>query len=123
MEFAISMCYFRVPEFREEFISLLTNREHPNTKSIAQYLALFQPSKVESEAINMLVDWQRQCYDYIPENIRKKSADVIKSVMQNKEWKDRIEKAGLAFFLIARHWADYVKHHLAYGKKSDLNWN
>lgn len=73
VEIIISISYFRVPEFREKFLSVLfekgdsTIEEWRNTEGI-DLDNINEKDGYHNPAIMRMFDWKNYCYDWIPQN-------------------------------------------------------
>ena len=111
----IAICYFRVPEFRNAFISAISKRDicEITEWSDGYWNINEQPFMPDEESDDLTIDhffnWKKYFYDEIKElpqyqdNLR-----ILASLMGMKRWEERIEKRGVAFFLIVSKWAEYV---------------
>ena len=67
-----------------------------------------------------MFDWRTYCYYQIPEEMQEQSNDILTRAMSSDKWKLRIQKRGVAFFLIVKQWVLYVKNTLVSG---NVSWN
>lgn len=55
-----------------------------------------------SPAIMRMFDWRSYCYYQIPEDMQDAANEILQNAMSNDKWKLRIQKRGVAFFLIVK---------------------
>ena len=69
------------------------------------------PREKYEGAIAHIFDWDRYFYSHLPkDNEQKKENDkILKYILENSRWHDRIKKRGVGFLLIITEWAKYVK--------------
>lgn len=124
VEIIISISYFRVPEFREKFLGIILEKsngvieEWRNTEgflldrnNLGQSGAM-NPMATGTEslvnggfathAIQRMFDWRTYCYYQIPEEMQEQANDILTRAMSSDKWKLRIQKRGVAFFLIIK---------------------
>ena len=71
-------------------------------------------------AIGRIFDWKSYFYDQLPDTPEKQEALAsLESTINNIKWKERLEKRGIALFLIVSQWAKYVK---ATAVKENIFW-
>jgi hypothetical protein len=113
LETAISACFFRIPQYREMFLSIVDTAE---------------PGKLilerrQTSALNLIrmFDWQVSLYDKIPLEKQEESLKILKEVLQNPDskWKERMRKRGNAFFKIIKAWVEYVQRSIVV---LEVNW-
>ena len=126
VEIIISISYFRVPEFREKFLRIILEKsdneipEWRNTEGMH-----FEEEEEEKDlefhnpSIQRMFDWKTYCYDMIPEDQQKAALELLSRTLSTDRWKTRIHKRGVAFFLIVKQWALYVKNTLV---SNNVNW-
>ena len=72
VEIIISISYFRVPEFREKFLSVLLEKgddiieEWRNTEGMNLDRREDKEDEYHNPAIMRMFDWKNYCYDWIP---------------------------------------------------------
>lgn len=70
VEIIISVSYFRVPEFREKFLSIILEKsnnrieEWRNTEGM--HLEQDKEDEFHNPSIQRMFDWKTFCYDFIP---------------------------------------------------------
>lgn len=55
----------------------------------------------------------------IPQDMQESSLELLNRILATDRWKTRIQKRGVAFFLIVKQWAIYVKKTLV---SNNVNW-
>lgn len=142
VEIIISISYFRVPEFREKFLDIImeksnvTIEEWRNTEGftldrskgglvgggnpMATGTDSLANGGFATHAIQRMFDWRTYCYYHIPEEMQEQANDILTRAMSSDKWKLRIQKRGVAFFLIVKQWVLYVKNTLVSG---NVSWN
>lgn len=70
-------------------------------------------------AIMRMFDWKTFCFDHIPENEKEQALEILQQTIGSDKWKLRIQKRGVAFFLIIKQWAIYVKNTLV---SNNVSW-
>lgn len=85
---------------------------------------LFSLDEVEKEddtAINEFFDWNEYLYSKISDGQdKKKNLDILANILTMHNWENKIEKRGVAFFLIISKWADYIKTTIVTNK--NIEW-
>ena len=95
VEIIISVGYFRVPEFREKFLSIILEKsdgiieEWRNTEGFTLEKELDE-NEFSSPAIMRMFDWKTFCYDSIPEDLQEQALEVLQRVIGTDKWKLRI---------------------------------
>ena len=124
VEIIISVSYFRVPEFRERFLNIILEKSDPiveewrNTEGFLLERHC-DDGEFTSPAIMRMFDWKSNCYDHIPEDLYERSQEILQKALSFDKWKLRIQKRGVAFFLIIKQWAIYVKNTLV---SNNVSW-
>lgn len=78
VEIIISISFFRVPEFREKFLSIILEKsdkvieEWRNTEGFTLERNSDE-NEFATQAIMRMFDWKSLCYDYIPEEMHDKA--------------------------------------------------
>ena len=129
VEIIISISYFRVPEFREKFLSIILEKcnglieEWRNTEG---WGIIDQGQDINaanhgfaSPAIMRMFDWGSYCYYQIPQDKQEAAMDILHRSLSSDKWKLRIQKRGVAFFLIIKQWVIYVKNTLV---SNNVQW-
>ena len=128
VEIIISISYFRVPEFREKFLGIILEKsdgvieEWRNTEGFVLERLGHNTEDIagfSSPAIMKMFDWASYCYHQIPENMQQDSMDILQRALASDRWKLRIQKRGVAFFLIIKQWVLYVKNTLV---SKNVSW-
>jgi len=127
VEHVISMAFFRVPEFRDQFLKIITEKgrhEEVHEWRSSEFPLLFDSSndfKATSNnvAITHLFDWKTYCYDYASQEDQEKNQEIFQKILSLDDWKSRLQKRGVAFFLIIKNWANNVQKTLVSAK---INW-
>ena len=124
VEIIISVSYFRVPEFREKLLSIILEKsdaiieEWRNTEGFTLEKD-HEENEYSTPAIMRMFDWKTFCYDSIPEEQQEPALEVLQRALGSDRWKLRIQKRGVAFFLIVKQWAIYVKNTLV---SNNVSW-
>lgn len=64
----------------------------------------------EKSSIDRFFNWDEYFYSHIPESEqKKKNLQILSHLMSLNKWEEKIAKRGVAFFLIVKTWADFVK--------------
>ncbi|CDW81936.1 duf1765 domain containing protein [Stylonychia lemnae] len=125
VEIIMSISYFRVPEFRERFLSIILAKsdgvieEWRNTEGFTLEKDSNDENEFANAAIMRMFDWKTFCYDQIPENQQEQAVEILQRALGSDKWKLRIQKRGVAFFLIIKQWAIYVKNTLV---SNNVSW-
>ena len=119
---AVALGFFKIPEFRSAFIKAITKEpflEIPEWRGIL--FSLEENDKENENAVNEFFDWNEYLYSKIPDNTdKKKNLEILANILTMHHWENKIEKRGVAFFLIIAKWADYVKTTIVTGK--NIEW-
>jgi len=125
VEIIISISYFRVPEFREKFLTIIMEKgdmEIPEWRSTEGWtldMRNIQQEDWSNPAIAHMFDWNQYCYEYIPQEVSDANMEILQTILQSDRWKHRLQKRGVAYFLTIKHWATYVKNTLV---SRHVNW-
>lgn len=95
VEIIISISYFRVPEFREKFLSIILEKsdgiieEHRNTEGFT-----LEKTKDENQyitpAIMRMFDWKSFMYEHIPDEMQEAGMEILQRSISSDKWKMRI---------------------------------
>jgi len=66
-----------------------------------------------------MFDWKTYLYDFIPEDQTEIANEMLMKALSTDKWKHRIQKRGVAFFLIVKHWAIRISNTLV---SKSINW-
>ena len=95
VEIIISISFFRVPEFRERFLSIILEKsdgqveEWRNTEGFLLE-KVEQENEFTSPAIMRMFDWKSFFYDQIPEEMQEHGLEILQRVINSDKWKQRI---------------------------------
>lgn len=98
IEFFLSYSYFRVPEFRHELLSVLSDQNV--TKSYVE--------KENKELESVLLDWGKDFYVHLVNEEKYSIYMDILSVNLKKNWREKFKKKGIIFFFFITQWVEYV---------------
>jgi len=122
VESLISISFFRIPQFREKFLSVILEKgnividEWRNTDGVS-----LEDGDVSDNnpSVMRLFDWKSFFYDVIPQEVYDQNIEILQRLLSTDKWKMRISKRGVAYFLIVKQWAEYVKRALV---RNMVNW-
>ncbi len=72
-----------------------------------------------AHGIMRIFDWKTFFYDQIPQDKYDNNIEILQKILSTDKWKMRISKRGVAYFLIVKQWAEYVKRSLV---RNNVNW-
>lgn len=112
----IAISYFKIPEFREAFLKAINSVPVPN---IPEWRSTnFNMNNDESNDKNgedkftdNFFNWDKNFYSKIPNDgdLKEKNLEILKRIIKDDKWEEKISKRGVALFLIVTKWADYIK--------------
>lgn len=115
VELFCAYSYFRIPEFRDEVVKVITRAddlpaddnpgpEHPD------------------EALDSLFNWSENFYKPLSSHpLYRSNLLELRTILGCREWIHRMEKRGGAFFFFVLYWARYVEQTLI--QSENAKWN
>jgi hypothetical protein len=104
----LAVSYFMIPEFREKFLEAVTKNPNRSYKEITHLDE--EEKRDKRELIGSFFNWEEDFYSFIPDNEnKKKNMEILNRTLSHNDWHEKIEKRGVAFFLIISQWAKYVQ--------------
>jgi len=82
------------------------------TEEERQQSTPLEPDQEKYEgAISHIFDWDKYFYSFLPTDSEQKVENdkILKVIIENSKWHERIKKRGVGFLLIVTEWAKYVK--------------
>ncbi len=109
IEFFFAFCYFRIPQFREELLKVLS--EDQGEVGLETRNSIIQ---------NILFSWKEEFFDQLERlypRYQQQQAELTASL--NKNWRNKFRSRGIIFFFFVKEWCSYVKKTIVV---NDIEW-
>lgn len=102
-EFTCAVSYFRVPEYRRAFLTIIQEKE---IGVVPEWTNSQEIGDIQTHIFPMF-DWQQLCYQFLP--VAPEEDTKLRCVLEEVVWRRKVAKRGVVFFRLLAEWAAHVR--------------